>query len=137
LVHGLNESSLGGTARQIAEEHRVEVQYDSHPERKVFIRSDQYNFILHGIRRRWCDVGAKPGSPEEKIDKQQLTTRYRAPSEDVNQPVDLQAAALYNQMMLDTGLLCPPCHEREKISGVGPGRLNGPSDTTSRKGEQC
>ena len=29
-----------------------------------------------------------------------LTTRYHAPSDDLNQPVDLQAAALYEEIVL-------------------------------------
>ncbi len=41
------------------------------------------------------DVGFQPGTPEQKIFKDWLTYRYHAPSDDINQPVDLQAAALY------------------------------------------
>jgi len=45
------------------------------------------------------DVGFEKGSPEEQVFKQWLTTRYHAPSDDVNQPVDLQAAALYEEIV--------------------------------------
>jgi hypothetical protein len=44
-------------------------------------------------------VGFEPGSPEQKIFKDWLTQRYHAPSDDVNQPVDLSAAAKYEEIM--------------------------------------
>jgi hypothetical protein len=40
-----------------------------------------------------------PGSPEGKIFKDWLTNRYHAPSDDTNQPVDLSAAALYEEIV--------------------------------------
>jgi Zn-dependent M28 family amino/carboxypeptidase len=101
-VFGMNESSLGATVRKIAEQHGVGVQDDPQPARNVFIRSDQYNFILHGIPSVACKVGAKPGSKEERQETEWLHTRYHAPSDDVNQPVDLAAAALFNQIMKET-----------------------------------
>ena len=101
-VYGLGESTLGATVRKIAEEHGLEVQDDPQPSRNVFIRSDQYNFILHGIPSVACKVGAKPGSKEEKQETEWLHSRYHAPSDDVNQPVDLGAAALFNQIMMQS-----------------------------------
>ena len=41
-------------------------------------------------------VGYNKDSPEAQIVKNWLTERYHAPSDDVNQPVDLQAAAKFN-----------------------------------------
>jgi len=46
-----------------------------------------------------CDVGFELGTPEQKIFKDWLTNRYHAPSDDVNQPVDLSAAALYEDIV--------------------------------------
>jgi len=45
------------------------------------------------------DVFYEPDSPEAKIFKDWLTQRYHAPSDDVNQPVDLHAAALYEEIV--------------------------------------
>ncbi|HTE90794.1 MAG TPA: hypothetical protein VK639_17675, partial [Terriglobales bacterium] len=47
------------------------------------------------------DVGFDPGSPEQKIFKDWLTNRYHAPSDDIDQPVDLSAAALYEEIVRD------------------------------------
>jgi Zn-dependent M28 family amino/carboxypeptidase len=94
-VLGLDESDLGDRTREIAQSFGVKVQPDPEPLRNVFIRSDQYNFVRHGIPSVMIDVSAEPGSPEQKIFKDWLTRHYHAPSDDVNQPVDLGAAAKY------------------------------------------
>jgi Zn-dependent M28 family amino/carboxypeptidase len=98
-VFGLAESDLGDSAREVAQAYGISVQPDPEPQRNIFIRSDQYNFIRHGIPALAMGVGVRPGSPEQKIFKDWLTQRYHAPSDDLNQPVDLQAAALYEEVI--------------------------------------
>ena len=98
-VEGLDESNLGDRAREVAQSLGVKVQPDPEPQRNIFIRSDQYNFIRHGVPSIAMQVGAEPGSPEQKIFKQWLTERYHAPSDDTNQPVDLAAAAKYEDIV--------------------------------------
>ncbi|HKF65234.1 MAG TPA: M28 family peptidase, partial [Vicinamibacterales bacterium] len=90
---------LGSDVRKVAASMKVDVQDDPAPQRNVFVRSDQYNFIRHGIPAVKIDFGSRKGSPEEAIDKAWLTNRYHAPSDDLGQPVDLTAAAAYNQFM--------------------------------------
>jgi len=98
-VLGLDDSDLGDRVRSIAESDAVKVQPDPEPLRNSFIRSDQYNFILHGIPSIVMSVGAEMGSPEQQTFKDWLTNRYHAPSDDVYQPVDLQAAAKYEEII--------------------------------------
>ncbi len=98
-VLGLTDSDLGDRATTSAESVGVKVQPDPEPLRNLFIRSDQYNFIKHGIPAIIMSVGAEQGSPEQKIFKDWLTNRYHAPSDDINQPVDLGAAALYEEIV--------------------------------------
>ncbi|MGB9234261.1 MAG: M28 family metallopeptidase [Terriglobales bacterium] len=100
-VEGLDESDLGDRAREAAQSLGVKVQADPEPQRNIFIRSDQYNFIRHGVPSIMMELGAEPGSPEQKIFKDWLTQRYHAPSDDVNQPVDLEAAARYEEIVRD------------------------------------
>ncbi len=100
IAYGLNESDLGDTLRRVAQSLDVEVQDDPAPQRNVFIRSDQYSFIRAGVPSLMMDVGFKPGSKEEAIQKEWLKNRYHAPSDDLNQPVDLQAAGEYNRLLL-------------------------------------
>jgi len=97
-VYGLDESDLGDLARAAAEAHGYSVQPDPEPLRNVFIRSDQYNFIVHGIPALMMDVA--PTTDEQKqTRKDWLTHRYHAPSDDLQQPVDLQAAAGYEEVV--------------------------------------
>jgi hypothetical protein len=44
-------------------------------------------------------VSFEKGSPEQKIFKDWLTNRYHAPSDDLDQPVDLGAAAKYEEII--------------------------------------
>ena len=97
-VYGLEESDLGDMAREVAGAYGIAVEADPQPLRNVFIRSDQYNFIVHGIPALAMAVG-NTTDEERKLHKEWLTNRYHAPSDDVNQPVDLSAAAAYEEVV--------------------------------------
>jgi Peptidase family M28 len=98
-VYGLEESTVGDDARAVAAQMGVKTQPDPEPARNVFIRSDQYSFVRVGIPSVMVDFGNEKGSPEAAIEKQWLTERYHAPSDDVNQPVDKPAAAQFNLLL--------------------------------------
>jgi Zn-dependent M28 family amino/carboxypeptidase len=98
-VYGLQESDLGDIVREVAEAQGVKVQPDPEPLRNSFIRSDQYSFIRHGIPALAMKVGYEQGSPDAKLYKDWLTQRYHAPSDDTNQPVDLQSAAAFEAIV--------------------------------------
>ena len=100
MVLGIDESTLGARAAAIADSLGVHAIPDPMPLRNIFIRSDQYSFVLHGVPSVMMSVWANPGSSEEKVMETWLTTRYHAPSDDLNQPVDLEAAALYEEIVL-------------------------------------
>ena len=96
-VEGVEESDLGSRAAAIAQSMGIKPIVDPEPLRNAFIRSDQYSFIKKGVPAVKADVGFALGTPEQKIFKDWLTNRYHAPSDDVDQPVDLQSAALYEE----------------------------------------
>jgi len=98
-IEGIEESDLGTQAAAIAQSLGVKPIPDPEPLRNAFIRSDQYSFIKKGVPSVKMDVGFELGTPEQKIFKDWLTNRYHAPSDDVNQPVDLKAAALYEEIV--------------------------------------
>jgi Zn-dependent M28 family amino/carboxypeptidase len=98
-VKGLVESDLGDEATRAAESLGVRVQPDLQPLRNSFIRSDQYNFVRQGIPSINMEIGFVPGSPQQSIFKDWLTNHYHAPSDDTSQPIDLSAAALYEEIM--------------------------------------
>jgi Zn-dependent M28 family amino/carboxypeptidase len=99
-VQGVGESSLGDEAREVARTVGVEVVADRQPDRQLFIRSDQYNFIVQGVPALAFSFGSAPGSSEERQLADWLTHRYHAPSDDTNQPVDLAAAVRFNGLLL-------------------------------------
>ena len=100
VVFGIAESDLGDLARDVAQSRGVQVEPDPEPQRNLFIRSDQYNFIRHGIPALAMGVAPDPNSPEQKqIFKDWLTNRYHAPSDDLAQPIDFSAAAQYEEII--------------------------------------
>ena len=99
-VQGLTESSLGETVRAAAKELGVEVQTDREPEQNRFIRSDQYSFIRRGIPSLAFKFGYDFGSPNEKTRRDWVRDVYHKPNDDLNQPVDLEAAATFNRVIM-------------------------------------
>jgi Zn-dependent M28 family amino/carboxypeptidase len=98
-VYGLGESDLGDMVRAVAEQQGIPVQPDPEPLRNAFIRSDQYSFIRQGIPAVAMKVGFVPGSQEAVVAKKWLTERYHAPSDDLDQPVDLAAAGKFEDIV--------------------------------------
>ena len=99
-VQGLNESTLGDDIRAVAQAVKVQIQADKEPNANRFIRSDQYSFIRKGVPSLAFKFGWIPGSPEEKTFKDWYTSRYHAVSDDLSQPVDREAAAQFNAILL-------------------------------------
>jgi hypothetical protein len=102
-VQGLTESTLGESVRAAAKALGVDVQSDREPEQNRFIRSDQYSFIRAGIPALAFKFGYEFGSPEEQIRRGWVRDVYHQPSDDLKQPVDLEAAATFNRVIM--GLL--------------------------------
>ena len=97
-VLGLAESDLGDLAREVAESNGVSVQPDPEPLRNVFVRSDQYSFIRAGIPALAMDIA--PTTPEQmQMYRDWRAHRYHAPSDDLDQPVDLGAAGKYEDII--------------------------------------
>jgi Zn-dependent M28 family amino/carboxypeptidase len=102
-VQGLAESTLGDQVRTATADLGVDVQTDREPDQNRFIRSDQYSFIRRGIPSLAFKFGYEAGSPEEKIRKDWVRERYHKPSDDLQQPVDQEAAAKFDRVIM--GLL--------------------------------
>ena len=100
IVQGLEESNLATELRQVATPLGLKVLSDPEPERNAFTRSDQYSFIKRGVPALSLKVGFDRGSPEHDLVKKWRTERYHAPSDDLSQPIDLQAAADFNRLYL-------------------------------------
>jgi Peptidase family M28 len=97
IVQGLEESNLAEDLQSIGTRLGIKILADPEPERRAFVRSDQYSFITIGVPSVSLKVGFEKDSAEHEIIKRWRKERYHAPSDDLRQPVDLQAAAGFNQ----------------------------------------
>lgn len=99
-VQGLTESSLGESVRVAAKGLGVDVQTDREPEQNRFIRSDQYSFIRRGVPALAFKFGYEFGSPDETTRRNWVRDVYHKPNDDLNQPVSLEGAALFNHVIM-------------------------------------
>jgi hypothetical protein len=95
----LAESTLGDDVRAVGEDDEARRPGSPEPQRNSFIRSDQYSFILQGVPALAMKDGYLKGSKEEKMFKAWLTERYHSVTDDLQQPVDKQAAGKFNQLV--------------------------------------
>ena len=100
-VYGISESDLGGWAAKMAKQHGIEAHDDPKPERNSFIRSDQYSFIRKGVPAVAMAVGCKLDTPQQKAIDEWLHNRYHAPSDDAQQPVNLETAGKFEGLVWD------------------------------------
>lgn len=98
-VQGLEESTLGGDIKAVAEEAGVKVQADKEPNQNRFIRSDQYSFVKAGVPALAFKFGYLKGDPEERVFQDWYASRYHGSKDDAEQPVDLEAAAQFNDLL--------------------------------------
>jgi len=99
MVQGVNESTLGDTARAVAKTSGYEVTTDPYPDRNSFVRTDQYSFVRAGIPALSLKFGFALGSPEQQKEKDWRTNRYHSPADNLSQPVDKAAAAHFDEFM--------------------------------------
>ncbi len=92
----LDDSSLGDTARAVAEPMGIGIQSDPEPDRNLLRRSDHFNFIQIGVPATGFIFGYDKGSPEEVIYRRWYADRYHSPSDDLKQPWNPEAAAKFN-----------------------------------------
>ena len=114
---GIETSDIGDVAREVAREMNVELSADPFPEEVVFVRSDQYPFIRRGIPALYVDPGYKAVDPSidlPKLHKEWLRTRYHAPGDDLEQPIDYSAALLLAEFDFRLGLALANRPERPR-----------------------
>ena len=104
MVLGLDESDLGSDVRAVAKDLGLAVQADPEPQRNRFVRSDQYSFIKVGIPALAMKVGYEANSPQAAIAAKWTAERYHAPSDDLQQPIDLGAADKYVDVLRELAL---------------------------------
>jgi len=74
----------------------VAVVPDPHPEADLFIRSDQYSFVKAGVPSVFGNVGFTAGSAEDRLLTQWQRDRYHAPSDDLEQPINVNTVSAFS-----------------------------------------
>jgi Zn-dependent M28 family amino/carboxypeptidase len=100
-VQGLDESTLGEDAKKVGAEHGIVIAPDPEPDRNSFIRTDQYSFVQAGVPALAMKFGWIKDSSEYKAWRGWLAQRYHSTDDDLTQPVDLVAAAQFNDFFAD------------------------------------
>jgi Peptidase family M28 len=96
-MEGLTDSTLGETVRTVAAQFKIEIRPDLEPERNLFRRADNYNFVRIGVPIASFIFGYDKGSPEEVIYRDWYARRYHKPQDDIKTPIDWDAAAKFNR----------------------------------------
>ncbi|HEY6373526.1 MAG TPA: M28 family metallopeptidase [Candidatus Sulfotelmatobacter sp.] len=93
---GAEHSTLGDEVAAAAKVMGYDVSPDPMPEEVAFIRSDQYSFVLQGLPAVDIEDGVKSTDPKInglEVIKKWLVTRYHTPLDNMEQPIDFEAAA--------------------------------------------
>lgn len=114
LMYGVDESTLGDTARSVAKAADLEVVSDPYPDRNSLIRSDQYSFIRAGVPALAFKFGFKPDTPQAAIEKEWRASRYHAVADDLDQPVEKTEAVKFNAFLGDLILAVADAPQRPK-----------------------
>jgi Zn-dependent M28 family amino/carboxypeptidase len=93
IAFGAERSSMGPAVARAAGRVGVALSPDPLPDEGLFTRSDHYRFVEQGVPSVFLMTGFKNGG--EKGFKDFLATHYHKPGDDLNQPIDYQAAARF------------------------------------------
>jgi hypothetical protein len=96
-MEGLSDSTLGDTVRSVAAPFKIEIRPDLEPERNLFRRADNYNFVRIGVPVAAFVFGYDKGSPEEAVYRDWYARRYHKPQDDIKTPIDWEAAGKFNR----------------------------------------
>lgn len=93
IAFGADRSTIGEAVKHAAARVGVGLSGDPLPEEGLFTRSDHYRFVEQGIPAVFLMTGFQNGG--EKAFTTFLKTNYHHPGDDLNQPIDYQAAAKF------------------------------------------
>jgi Zn-dependent M28 family amino/carboxypeptidase len=77
------------------------MERDPEPDQNYFVRADQYSFVRQGVPSVFITEGEEARDPNfnaKKFNDDWISTRYHSPSDDMNQPLDFDAAVEFMQV---------------------------------------
>ena len=94
VAFGSQNSSLDAVVRKAAADLGYTLSPDPMPEENIFVRSDQYSLVKHGVPAVYLMPGftaADPGVNGQQVFGGFLSAHYHRPSDDLSLPMDLAA----------------------------------------------
>lgn len=119
-VHGLEDSTVGQDARQVAEGMGIRVQLDPEPARNLIQRSDHWPFLQAGVPAVNFVFGYRPGTDSERRYRSWYQTRYHHPGDDLTQPWAPEAAAKFNSFFYALVERIADADRRPAFNGANP-----------------
>ena len=95
-VHGLVESTLGDHVRRVGQELGIAIQEDPEPERNLLRRSDNWPFMAAGVPGTSFVFATYDATSRARY-RDWYLRRYHHPADDLDTPIDWQAAADFNR----------------------------------------
>jgi hypothetical protein len=98
---GAPDSTLEPVVQRDAAALGLKVSPDPEPDQNYFVRADQYSFVRQGVPSVFITEGQEARDPNfnaKKFNDDWIATRYHSPSDDMNQPLDFDAAVEFMQV---------------------------------------
>ncbi len=98
---GASDSTLDAVVQRNAAWLGLKVSPDPEPDQHLFVRADQYSFVRQGVPSVFISEGEQAKDPNfdaKKFGEEWVATRYHSPSDDMNQPMNLDASVQFMQI---------------------------------------
>jgi Peptidase family M28 len=108
IEYGAEHSSLAKLADQAGARLGLTMSPDPQPEEVLFIRSDQYSFVLQGVPSIFPSAGWKSSNPAvnpQKIEDDWDVNFYHTPQDSMNQPFNWDAGVKFARFSFLLGYL--------------------------------
>ena len=96
IVYGGNRSTLKGAIERAGAQMQIDVSPDPFPEQGIFTRSDHFRFVEEGVPAVMLATGHANGGA--KAWDKHFKNDYHQPSDDLNLPIDWNAAARFAEL---------------------------------------
>ncbi|MDP9039279.1 MAG: M28 family peptidase [Acidobacteriota bacterium] len=117
-MEGITDSTLAETAGRVASKYGIELRPDHEPERNLFRRADNYSFVRVGVPIASFIFGYDPGTEEGRLYRDWYARRYHKPQDDLDTPIDWEAAVKFNRFYGDlAGAVADAASRPEWLSG--------------------
>ncbi|MEJ2535280.1 MAG: M28 family metallopeptidase [Gammaproteobacteria bacterium] len=115
IAFGAAHSTLGDAARQAAEEAGIRLTPDPFPDQNMFVRSDHYRFVQRGVPSLFLMTGPSSLDGKENtlpVFEGFLAEHYHKPTDDLDLPINYNAAARFTEINTRIGEIVADQRER-------------------------